>query len=73
MSDDSQDESANKSSDEVDECEVKEQENHDVEKEEESFLDIMPPSPSNIRDNIKSKFLVSMPEDFYQFYDFFSL
>jgi len=70
MSDDSQDESANKSSDEVDECEVKEQENHDVEKEEESFLDIMPPSPSNIRDNIKSKFLVSMPEDFYEFYDF---
>merc|ERR1711936_1224663 len=71
MSDDSQDETwdkssddAEKSSDEADNGETIEQGNHNVEEEkveEESFLDIMPPSPSNIRENIKSKFLVSMP------------
>jgi len=73
MSDDSQDETTDKSSDEADKCETIEQGNLDVEEEkveEESFLDIMPPSPSNIRENIKSKFLVSMPEDFYDFYEF---
>jgi len=87
MSDDSQDETADKSSDEAckssdetdkcsdkaDLCKTEEQGTHDVEKEkveDESFLDILPPSPSSIRDNIKSKFLVSMPEDFYDFYEF---
>jgi len=34
------------------------------------FDDIMPESPTSMKDNIKSKFLVSMPEDFYNFYDF---
>jgi len=38
--------------------------------EEEIYNDILPASPSNIRDNIKSKFLVSMPDDFFEFYDF---
>jgi hypothetical protein len=37
---------------------------------EEEFLDILPPSPQDIRESIKQKFLVDMPEDFYLFYDF---
>jgi len=40
------------------------------EEKEETFDDIMPSSPTSIKENIKSKFLVSMPEDFYNFYDF---
>lgn len=34
------------------------------------YDDILPPSPQNIRENIKQKFLVEMPEDFYQFFEF---
>jgi len=34
-----------------------------------SFEDILPPSPEDIRESIKQKFLVDMPEDFYQFYE----
>jgi len=34
----------------------------------EVFDDILPPSPQNIRESIKQKFLVEMPEDFYQLY-----
>ena len=40
------------------------------EKSVSDYSDILPPSPSNIRDSIKQKFLVEMPEDFYQFYEF---
>ncbi|XP_048778072.2 histone PARylation factor 1-like [Ostrea edulis] len=36
--------------------------------EEESVEDL--PSPDNVRDNIKKKYLMEMPEDFYQFWDF---
>lgn len=36
----------------------------------ETFDDILPPSPQNIRESIKQKFLVDMPEDFYQLYKF---
>ncbi|XP_061165509.1 histone PARylation factor 1-like [Saccostrea echinata] len=28
------------------------------------------PSPANVRDNIKQKYLMDMPEDFYQFWEF---
>ena len=34
-------------------------------KEDES-----PPSPADVRENIRSKFLVEMPEDFYEFWEF---
>ena len=37
---------------------------------EEVFDDILPPSPKDNRENIKQKFLVDMPEDFYQFFEF---
>jgi len=67
MSEDSQDEV--KSDDEIDSSK-KEKEEVPEDSKEESYLDIMPASPSNIRENIKSKFLVSMPEDFYEFYNF---
>lgn len=39
-------------------------------KKETEYNDILPPSPANIRESVKQKFLVEMPEDFYQFYDF---
>ena len=29
-----------------------------------------PESPSDVKENIKCKFLVEMPDDFYQFWDF---
>jgi len=32
--------------------------------------DMLPASPENIKENIKQKFLVEMPEDFYEFYEF---
>jgi len=38
------------------------------EAETKNFDDILPSSPEDIRENIKKKFLVEMPEDFYQFY-----
>ena len=31
---------------------------------------MLPASPENIKENIKQKFLVEMPEDFYEFYEF---
>lgn len=70
MSEDSQDET--NTEDEVDSVEEEEkpEEKAIEESKEETYEDIMPASPTNIRDNIKSKFLVSMPEDFYNFYDF---
>jgi len=37
---------------------------------EEVFDDILPPSPKDNREDIKQKFLVDMPEDFYQFFEF---
>ena len=40
------------------------------EKSVSDYSESLPPSPSNIRDSIKQKFLVEMPEDFYQFYEF---
>lgn len=33
---------------------------------------ILPPSPEDIRESIKEKFLVEMPEDFYDFWEFCS-
>eukprot|EP00088_Acartia_fossae_P043085 TRINITY_DN4530_c0_g1_i1.p1 TRINITY_DN4530_c0_g1~~TRINITY_DN4530_c0_g1_i1.p1 ORF type:complete len:468 (-),score=108.69 TRINITY_DN4530_c0_g1_i1:803-2182(-) len=38
--------------------------------EEEVFEDILPPSPENIKESIKQKFLVDMPDDFYEFFEF---
>jgi len=78
ISDDSQDEVNNTddSQDEDDNTDVEVDSNAEtedknvVEVEEESYNDILPASPTNIRDNIKSKFLVSMPDDFYEFFDF---
>ena len=32
--------------------------------------EVSPDSPRNIKENIKSKFLVDMPQDFYDFWDF---
>ena len=29
-----------------------------------------PPSPQDVKENIKQKFLVEMPQDFYDFWDF---
>merc|ERR1719339_412085 len=71
MSEDSQDET--NTEDEVDSVEEEEKPEEKArveESKEETYEDIMPASPTNISDNIKSKFLVSMPEDFYNFYDF---
>jgi len=34
------------------------------------YTDILPESPEDINESIKQKFLVSMPEDFYQFFKF---
>ena len=31
---------------------------------------ILPPSPTNVKDNIKSKYFLEMPEDFFRFWDF---
>nr|KAG5698518.1 hypothetical protein BaRGS_023221 [Batillaria attramentaria] len=44
-------------------------EEEDSENEEEEETE-MPESPVDIRENIKSKFLVEMPEDFYDFWKF---
>ena len=42
-----------------------------VDSDDEEVEDIDPPtSPEDIRESIKQKFLVEMPEDFYQFWDF---
>ena len=30
----------------------------------------LPPSPTDVKENIKQKFLVEMPDDFYQFWEF---
>ena len=71
ISDDSQDEpNTEDEKDSTQETEDEKQEEKVTASMEESFNDILPSSPTNIRDNIKSKFLVSMPEDFYNFYDF---
>lgn len=32
--------------------------------------DELPPSPADVKENIKLKFLVEMPDDFYQFWAF---
>ncbi len=32
--------------------------------------DELPPSPEDVKENIKLKFLVDMPDDFYQFWAF---
>ena len=45
----------------------------DGEREKEdapSNLQNIPADPADIREDIKSKFLVEMPEDFYQFWEF---
>jgi hypothetical protein len=33
-------------------------------------VDELPPSPADVKQNIKLKFLVEMPDDFYQFWAF---
>lgn len=38
--------------------------------EDEVFDDLLPPSPENTRENLRQKFLMDMPEDFYNFYEF---
>lgn len=40
------------------------------EKAAADYDDILPLSPADIRDSIKQKFLMDMPEDFYRFYEF---
>eukprot|EP00092_Neocalanus_flemingeri_P016819 GFUD01018194.1.p1 GENE.GFUD01018194.1~~GFUD01018194.1.p1 ORF type:complete len:460 (+),score=173.33 GFUD01018194.1:74-1453(+) len=73
ISDDSQDEPNTVTEDEVDinqEAEEKEEKKISESSTEQSFDDILPDSPTNIQESIKSKFLVSMPEDFYNFYKF---
>lgn len=45
----------------------------DAKAEEETDSDQMDkdiPSPDNVKDNIKQKYLMEMPEDFYQFWEF---
>ncbi|KAH9513974.1 mannoprotein [Bulinus truncatus] len=37
---------------------------------ESNVTDVPIPSPEDVRENIKRKFLVEMPEDFYHFWDF---
>nr|CAG4636424.1 EOG090X0BAY [Eubosmina coregoni]SVE69992.1 EOG090X0BAY [Eubosmina coregoni] len=32
--------------------------------------DTLPPSPTHVKDNIKSKYFLEMPEDFFRFWDF---
>ncbi|XP_006822295.1 uncharacterized protein LOC102801100, partial [Saccoglossus kowalevskii] len=39
-------------------------------KESESKDEALPPAPSDVREEIKMKFLVEMPEDFYEFWEF---
>ena len=48
----------------------KEKEGSKVEEELEIYDDILTESGSDITEDIKSKFLMTMPEDFYIFYDF---
>ena len=41
------------------------------EKEEvKEYSDILPASPENIHENMKEKFLMDLPRDFYQFFEF---
>jgi hypothetical protein len=40
------------------------------EKSEDVFEDLLPSSPQDLKENIKQKFLVEMPEDFYAFFEF---
>jgi len=47
-----------------------EEEISNEEKEEEVFEDLLPASPEDVKEKIKQKFLVDMPEDFYAFYEF---
>ena len=42
----------------------------DIESDEEEIEDTPPASPTDVRENIKQKFLVEMPHDFYVFWDF---
>ena len=42
----------------------------DKSKEGAKAADNPPESPVDVRENIRSKFLVDMPEDFYLFWDF---
>lgn len=37
---------------------------------EDVFEDLLPSSPQDIKENIKQKFLVEMPEDFFAFFEF---
>ena len=37
---------------------------------EEEIEDTPPASPTDVKENIKQKFLMEMPEDFYNFWEF---
>merc|ERR1711978_101355 len=40
------------------------------EEDEEEKEDLLPPSPLDIKENIRQKLLVEMPEDFFAFWNF---
>ena len=61
------------SSGDVDEKqEVEEEKEAEVKEKEEvkEYSDILPASPENIHENMKQKFLMDLPRDFYQFFEF---
>jgi len=64
----SEDEDLGQKSSKRDSEENKTDNDDEIDEVSETFDDIFPPSPQNIRESIKQKFLVDMPEDFYQLY-----
>jgi len=66
-SDDSQEEDNDDSQDKENEEETCE---GSSDKKEEVFEDLLPDSPTDVKADIKLKYLVTLPEDFFIFFDF---
>ena len=66
-SDDSQEEDNDDSQDKESEEETCE---GSSDKKEEVFEDLLPDSPTDVKDDLKLKYLVTLPEDFFIFFDF---
>ena len=69
-SDDSQDEDNSESKDKESESEEKGSNESSSDEKEEVFEDLLPDSPSDVKEDLKLKFLVALPEDFFIFFDF---
>jgi len=55
---------------EVTETSNENKENSKTLSKDEVFNDLLPISPQNVKDEVKQKFLLGMPEDFYDFHQF---